>query len=62
VKNFSKDGHQIIWGDVIQCLESISDESIDLIFCDPPYNIGKNFNGTKDKWETEEAYRSLRVA
>jgi len=58
VKNFSKDGHQIIWGDVIQCLESISDESIDLIFCDPPYNIGKNFNGTKDKWETEEAYLS----
>jgi len=27
-----------------------------LIFADPPYNIGKNFNGTKDKWESDKDY------
>jgi site-specific DNA-methyltransferase (adenine-specific) len=27
-----------------------------LIFVDPPYNIGKNFNGHKDKWATDEDY------
>jgi site-specific DNA-methyltransferase (adenine-specific) len=37
-------------------LDSIPDNSIDLIFIDPPYNIGKNFNTTKDKWETDADY------
>ncbi len=49
--------HRIICGDVIQVLsEQITDNSIDLIFADPPYNIGKNFNGRKDSWPSEEAY------
>ncbi len=29
---------------------------MDLIFADPPYNIGKNFNGVADKWTTDEEY------
>ena len=53
-------GHEktgVILGDVIQAVESrVPDGSVDLIFADPPYNIGKNFNGHKDKWESEEAY------
>lgn len=49
--------HKIFHGDAIQVLQSeIPDHSIDLIFADPPYNIGKNFNGHKDFWETETAY------
>jgi site-specific DNA-methyltransferase (adenine-specific) len=57
MKKFEKDGHIIIWGDAIEILsKEIPDNSIDLIFADPPYNIGKNFNGIKDKWESEEAY------
>ena len=49
--------HKIINGDAIKTLEfHVSDNSVDLIFADPPYNIGKNFNGHKDKWETEEDY------
>lgn len=36
--------------------EIIPDESIDLIFADPPYNIGKNFAGQMDKWPSDEAY------
>lgn len=54
---FEKENHLIILRDAIEALsEQISDESIDLIFADPPYNIGKNFNGTKDKWDSPEAY------
>ena len=54
---FQKENHQIIWGDALVVLGAqIPDESVNLIFADPPYNIGKDFNGRKDKWETEEAY------
>jgi site-specific DNA-methyltransferase (adenine-specific) len=57
MKKFEKNGHIIILGDAIEALsKEIPDNSIDLIFADPPYNIGKNFNGRKDKWESDEAY------
>jgi len=57
MKKFQNGGHTIIWGDSIEVLSrEIEDNSIDLIFADPPYNIGKNFNGIKDKWETDEKY------
>ncbi|MEG1635136.1 MAG: adenine-specific DNA-methyltransferase, partial [Rikenellaceae bacterium] len=51
------EAHRIIHSDVILALKNgISDNSIDLIFADPPYNIGKNFAGCIDKWETDNAY------
>jgi len=53
---FEKDNHKIILGDVINVLSTIPDGTVDLIFADPPYNIGKNFNGFKDKWESDEKY------
>jgi len=54
---FEKDGHKVIWGDAIEALKNhVEDRSIDLIFVDPPYNIGKNFNGRKDKWSSDEDY------
>ena len=57
MKAFEKNGHTIIWGDAIEVLSNeVKDNSIDLIFADPPYNIGKNFNGTRDKWISDEAY------
>jgi len=48
--------HKIIHGDALLALKEVPDNSVDLIFADPPYNIGKNFNGHKDKWITEEDY------
>jgi len=48
--------HKIIHGDALDVLRKLSDNSVDLIFADPPYNIGKNFNGHKDKWATDEDY------
>lgn len=47
---------RIFHGDALQVLSKIPDESIDLIFVDPPYNIGKDFAGRKDKWKTDEEY------
>lgn len=52
------DGQQIYLGDALTVLQNIPDESVDLIFVDPPYNIGKDFAGRKDKWETDEEYLS----
>ena len=49
--------HKIIHGDALLALEhEVEDNSIDLIFADPPYNIGKNFAGCFDKWDTDEHY------
>jgi len=42
--------HKIFQGDSLEILsKEIPNNSIDLIFVDPPYNIGKDFNGLKDK-------------
>lgn len=54
---FQNNNHSIIHGDALQVLkEKIDDNSIDLIFADPPYNIGKNFNGFKEKWAKDNDY------
>jgi adenine-specific DNA-methyltransferase len=50
-------GHEIIHGDAIEVLSRhVADASVDLIFADPPYNIGKIFNGTREKWSTDASY------
>jgi adenine-specific DNA-methyltransferase len=57
IKKFEKDSSTIYWGDGIDVLKNkIADQSIDLIFIDPPYNIGKNFAGLKDKWSSTQEY------
>jgi len=54
---YGDENHKIYNGDIINTLENeIQDRSIDLIFIDPPYNIGKNFNGRRDKWQNDEDY------
>ncbi|MDQ2807977.1 MAG: adenine-specific DNA-methyltransferase [Chloroflexota bacterium] len=54
---YERDGHKLILGDAVAALSNeVQDGSVDLIFADPPYNIGKNFNGRKDKWNTEQEY------
>ena len=53
---FEQNGHKLVNSDVFWGLNSIPNNTIDLIFIDPPYNIGKNFNTTKDKWKTDEEY------
>lgn len=53
---YSEAGHTIYHGDAIKVLKSIEKESVDLIFADPPYNIGKDFDGTHDRVEEEEYF------
>src|SRR5258708_32903300 len=54
---FQKGNDLIYWGDAIQILQDqIANNSIDLIFADPPYNIGKKFADFTDKWPSDKAY------
>lgn len=46
----------IFHGDCVDVLESIPDSSVDLIFADPPYNIGKKFGDFSDTWPSDSAY------
>ena len=56
IEKYGENGRVIYHGDALKVLKSLPNESVDLIFVDPPYNIGKNFAGRKDKWETDEDY------
>ena len=56
-REFTKEGDTIFAGDCMSVLkENVPDKSVDLIFADPPYNIGKQFSNFKDSWPSEEHY------
>jgi site-specific DNA-methyltransferase (adenine-specific) len=49
--------NRIFHGDAVSIISNhIPSESIDLIFVDPPYNIGKKFSNFHDKWDSEQEY------
>lgn len=50
------DNSLVILGDCLEKLTKIEDKSIDLIFADPPYNIGKDFGNNIDKWDSADDY------
>lgn len=54
MKRYKNDTATIFHGDVLKCFAEIKSESIDLVFADPPYNIGKDFNGIEDKYDEDE--------
>lgn len=56
VERYHNDTATIYHSDCLTALKDIPDESIDLIFADPPYNIGKNFSGFKDSWASDLEY------
>lgn len=56
LKEYKSDDHRIIHGDVIEGLRSVPSHSIDLIFADPPYNIGKDFDGIHDSKDEDEFF------
>jgi len=57
METFTHDGQIIHWGDSLEVLSSrVADASVDLIFADPPYNIGKRFGDFHDRWDTDEKY------
>lgn len=47
-----------ILGDSLSVMHEMRADSVDLIFADPPYNIGKVFGNNSDKWDNVEEYVS----
>ena len=54
----SNEKAMLILGDSMKVLKEMKDQSVELIFADPPYNIGKDFGNNKDFWESTESYVS----
>lgn len=48
----------ILLGDSLDLMKNMDTNSIDLIFADEPYNIGKDFGNNKDTWESKSDYIS----
>lgn len=45
-----------ILGDSLSVLKNMRDQSVQLIFADAPYNIGKDFGNNTDRWESVQVY------
>ena len=57
MRHFQKKNTTVILGDALDVLDQVvADGSVSLIFADPPYNIGKKFGNSMDKWETDVEY------
>jgi len=52
---FNRDSLFVL-GDSLEVLKNIKSNSINLIFADPPYNIGKDFGNNVDKWDAPDLY------
>lgn len=55
-KAYAAEGHTIHHGEALEVLKTIEAGTVDLIFADPPYNIGKDFDGVHDKIEESEYF------
>lgn len=55
-ENMNNHNSMAILGDSISVLKKMKDKSVQLIFADAPYNIGKDFGNNRDKWESVHAY------
>lgn len=47
--------NKIIHGDCLEIIQKIPDESVDITFADPPFNLNKKYNGYKDN-KNDEVY------
>ncbi len=44
----------VIQGDILETLKRYPDQSVDLVFADPPYNLDKSYNSYEDEKSREE--------
>lgn len=56
IKYENSDDSLIVNEDTLKTLKLIKDNSVDLIFADPPYNIGKDFGNDSDNWNDFDEY------
>jgi len=45
--------NKIIQGDCLEIMRNIPDETVDIAFADPPFNLNKKYNGYKDNKQDE---------
>ena len=55
-ENMRSNNSLAILGESLSVLKKIKDKSVQLIFADAPYNIGKDFGNNSDKWESVHDY------
>ncbi len=55
-ENMRSNNSLAILGESLSVLKKMKDKSVQLIFADAPYNIGKDFGNNSDKWESVHAY------
>jgi adenine-specific DNA-methyltransferase len=59
LREFGTDACRIVHGDALEVLDDVvADGSADLVFADPPYNLGKRFGTAADSWPDEASYLS----
>jgi len=51
---FSQKVDQIYCEDCISGMKKLENESVDIVICDPPYNIGKDFGNNSDKQQMDD--------
>lgn len=55
-ENMKSNNSMAILGESLSVLRKMRDKSVQLIFADAPYNIGKNFGNNVDRWESVHVY------
>lgn len=55
-EHMEKDDSLAILGNSLDIMNSMKSNSVDLIFADEPYNIGKNFGNNFDSWSSTSDY------
>ena len=55
-ENMRSNNSLAILGESLSVLKKMKDKSIQLIFADAPYNIGKDFGNNSDKWDSVHTY------
>ena len=51
---FDKYLNRIVHGDCLRVLRDFPDNSVDIAFADPPFNLGKKYNNVKDTLDLQE--------
>lgn len=52
----NSDDAMVVFGDCIAVLSKMKEKSVDMIFADPPYNLGKDFGNDSDSWSDRKKY------
>ena len=53
---YHNNNSMVILGDSLDVLKKMKSKTVQLIFADAPYNIGKNFGNNLDKWKNVNDY------